>query len=65
MDTQLDGCADEGRFISGSIYRGGIYIQYPVSNLTMVHIQMDMVLATIEYATHLHEISALNCVNNC
>ena len=37
----------------GSIHRGGYHILYPVSNLTTVHIQMDMVLVTFGYSTHL------------
>ena len=37
----------------GSIHRGGYHIQYPVSNLTKVHIQRDMVLVTFGYSTHL------------
>ena len=37
----------------GSIHRGKYNILYPVSNLTKVHIQMDMVLVTFGYSTHL------------
>ena len=42
-----------GFYPYGSIHRRGYNIQYSVSNLIKVQIQMDIVLVTFGYSTHL------------